>query len=89
LSVIEQNETPGLGAKITDDAWQSQFGGKVLKDNAGELVLSVAKAGSASEWQVDGITGATRTGNGISDMITFWFGEYGYGPFLEKLASGG
>jgi len=86
LSIIEQNETPGLGSRILESDWQSHFSGKALRDLDGNLILSVSKAGSATSQQVDGITGATRTGNGISAMIEFWFGEYGYMAFLENLA---
>lgn len=89
LTIIEQNETPGLGSKITDESWQSRFSGKTLTDEQGKLILAVSKQGTASELEVDGIAGATRTGNGISNMITFWFSEYGYRPFLDRLASGG
>lgn len=88
LSVIDQDETPGLGARITDESWQSQFNQKVLRDAQGAWVLAVVKPGNSSEYEVDGITGATRTGNGINNMIAFWFGPSGYGPFLERLAAG-
>jgi Na+-transporting NADH:ubiquinone oxidoreductase subunit C len=36
---------------------------------------------------VDGITGATRTGEGVSNLLRFWLGEYGFGPYLQKIQS--
>ena len=38
------------------------------------------------EFEIDGISGATRTGDGINHLLQFWLGEYGFGPFLERLA---
>ena len=89
LTIYEQNETPGLGSRITSESWQKNFEGKQLHDNSGERMLVVVKAGTATDFEVDGITGATRTGNGISNMIGFWFGELGYRRFLEKLKAQG
>ena len=40
-------------------------------------------------YQVDGLSGATITGNGVSNSIKYWFGEHGYGALLQKLKSGG
>ena len=37
--------------------------------------------------QVDGLSGATITGNAVTALMAFWFGPYGYGPLLEQLAA--
>ena len=42
---------------------------------------------SAAAHQVDGLSGATITGNAVTALVTFWFGELGYGPFLRELAA--
>jgi Na+-transporting NADH:ubiquinone oxidoreductase subunit C len=34
---------------------------------------------------VDGISGATRTTQGVDGMMRFWLGEFGFGPFLERI----
>ena len=36
--------------------------------------------------RVDGISGATRTGLGVTRMLRFWLGPWGYGPTLSRLA---
>ena len=89
LTITEQSETPGLGAKITEDAWQAKWPGTELMTPDGEIRVAVKQGGSTNEYEVDGITGATRTGNGVSNMIRFWVGPNGYGPFLETLKESG
>lgn len=88
LTITEQAETPGLGAKITEPAWQALWPGTRLADETGEVRFAVKQGGATTEYQVDGITGATRTGNGMTNIIRFWVGPDGFGPVLEKLKSG-
>ena len=53
-----KSETPGLGAEITTDKYQSQYKGKELVKN-----------GDTATVEVDAIAGATRTSKGVEDMI--------------------
>jgi Na+-transporting NADH:ubiquinone oxidoreductase subunit C len=39
-------------------------------------------------YRVDGLAGATITGRGVTEMLRFWLGEQGYGPYLERLRKG-
>ena len=79
-----ESETAGLGAEIKDSqAWQEKFiGKKVFVDPAdgSEVALSIVKKVENPECQVDCVTGATLTSNGVDEMIkrTFgiWTGEY-------------
>lgn len=88
LTITEQGETPGLGANIEGASWQALWPGTALLNDAGELAVEVVRGKATETWQVDGITGATRTGNGITNMIRFWVGPEGFGPILERLAAG-
>ena len=64
------SETAGLGAEIKDDvSWQEKFIGKKIFDENGNVVLSVVKKVEAPESQVDCVTGATLTSNGVDAMI--------------------
>jgi Na+-transporting NADH:ubiquinone oxidoreductase subunit C len=36
--------------------------------------------------QVDGLSGATLTSNGVSNMIAYWLGDDGYGPVLGSIS---
>lgn len=88
LTITEQAETPGLGAKIEDAAWQALWPGTKLADETGEIRFAVKKGGATTEYEVDGITGATRTGNGVTNMVRFWVGPNGFGPVLDRLRRG-
>lgn len=79
-----ESETAGLGAEIKDNrAWQEKFRGKHLfKKGTAGVALSVKKNVDDPDTQVDAVTGATLTSNGVSDMLRE--GIEKYRPFLEK-----
>ena len=60
-SVISHSETPGLGAKMTDPAFSSQFVGK----NPASYRLAVTKDGG----DVDAITASTITSRAYCDAV--------------------
>ena len=69
-----KSETPGLGAKITDEAFMKSFEGKKLYDKDGNYVsVRVLKPGTsaeiAEENRVDAISGATITSRGVDQMM--------------------
>ena len=45
-----------------------------------ELETSISKL-----YKIDGLSGATITGRGVTNMISYWFGNSGYGKLLEEL----
>ncbi len=72
-----ESETAGLGAEIKDSqAWQEKFQGKKIFDDNGEVVLSVVKKVDNPASQVDCVTGATLTSNGVSDMLRDCMKQY-------------
>jgi Na+-transporting NADH:ubiquinone oxidoreductase subunit C len=85
LSFYEHGETPGLGAQIETSAWQAQWRGKKIRDDQGTIRVRVAKGAAESEYEVDGISGATYTGTGITNLLRFWLGPDGFGSFLQSL----
>lgn len=89
LTITDQAETPGLGARIEDPAWQAQWTGVKTTDETGTIVVAVARGQASTLYEVDGISGATRTGNGIANMLRYWLGVHGYGPFLTRLEQEG
>ena len=65
-----ESETAGLGAEIKDSqAWQEKFIGKKIFDENGNVILSVVKKVESPESQVDCVTGATLTSNGVDAML--------------------
>ena len=67
-----KSETPGLGGEITTEKFQSQFSGKQIRED-GQMVPI----------KFDAITGATKTSNGVKEMIDNTLEQYA--PFFEKL----
>ena len=65
-----ESETAGLGAEIKDSQeWQEKFIGKKIWDEQGNVVLSVVKKVDNPDTQVDCVTGATLTSNGVDAML--------------------
>ena len=65
-----ESETAGLGAEIKDSQeWQEKFIGKKIFDENGRVVLSVVKKVEDPATQVDCVTGATLTSNGVDAML--------------------
>lgn len=93
ITFYEHGETPGLGGEIENKKWQQSWQGKQLIDENGDVALEVIK-GPVSEttsdpqYKVDGLAGATLTSIGVSNLIEFWMGENGFGPYLATLRSG-
>ncbi len=74
-----EGETAGLGALIGDRPFQEQFIGKPLfADGIEGIALTVVKNGTPKKgpYQIDGVTGATLTSNGVANMIKDGLGAY-------------
>lgn len=74
-----ESETAGLGAEIKDNqSWQEKFAGKKLFSGAGtaDIALSVSKKVDDPTTQVDGVTGATLTSNGVTEMLHDGLSKY-------------
>ena len=63
FEVVKHSETPGFGAKSTDDEFKSQFAGKT----AG--TLSLVKGGGAGDNEFDAISGATITSTAVQNAL--------------------
>lgn len=85
LSFHEQGETPGMGARIGEREWLALWGGRRVADEDGVIRLAVARGEATGVHEVDGISGATRTGSGVTNLVQFWLGPDGYGPYLQRL----
>ncbi len=92
LRFYDHGETPGLGDQIDKPDWRAQWSGKVLSDESGALRIEIVRgkvlAGDGAVHQVDGLAGATLTGRGVTHLLQYWMGPHGFGPYLQKLASG-
>lgn len=71
-----KGETAGLGAEITQEWFQDSFTGEKVFNENGDLVgINVSKTNNdpkgldKNDHEVDAISGATITGDGVTDMI--------------------
>ncbi len=90
ISFYEHGETPGLGGEIENRRWQDGWQGKKLYTPDGKMELKVIKgtvdpSGQQAAYQIDGLSGATLTANGVSRLMEFWFGDHGFKPYLKQL----
>lgn len=66
------SETAGLGAEIKDSReWQEKFRGKkIFRQGSDDIALSVKKKVDDPATQVDAVTGATLTSDGVTNMFS-------------------
>lgn len=87
LTFYQHAETPGLGGEVDNPAWKAQWEDQQLYDENGDPAALVYK-GSAPEgnpYAVDGLSGATITSRGVTNLLRYWASEDGYKPFLTEL----
>jgi len=79
LRFYEHAETPGLGDQIDKPAWRSLWPGKQLYGDDPLPQIEVIRghvdpASPGAVHQVDGISGATLTGRGVTNLVRYWTG---------------
>ena len=94
LGFYAHGETPGLGGEIDNPNWKALWPGKVAFDDNFKPAIRVMK-GAANpssknfKHEVDGLSGATITANGVTGLVRYWLSDDAFGPFLEKVRAGG
>jgi len=93
ITFYQHAETPGLGGEIDNPKWKALWVGRQAFDENFEPKIEVIKghAGDAQSdpYRIDGLSGATLTGRGVSHLVRFWLGENGFGPYLQNLRESG
>lgn len=91
----EHAETPGLGGEVDNPNWKAQWPGKKVYDlesdsgpKLGLVKGSVDRTKAGAEYQVDGLSGATLTSRGVTNLVQYWTGEHGFQKYLNKLRQG-
>jgi Na+-transporting NADH:ubiquinone oxidoreductase subunit C len=90
VSFYEQAETAGLGDQIEDPEWQAKWRERKIFGDDGEVKFQVAAgtvspSSAAAAHEVDGMSGATITGRGVTNLIRYWLGSHGYGPLFKNI----
>ena len=90
FTFYEHGETPGLGGEVDNPSWKRIWKGKKAFGDEGEVKIEVIKgrvdpSSQSAIYQVDGLSGSTLTTRGVDNLVKFWLGENGYGPFFDRL----
>lgn len=89
ITFYKHKETPGLGAEVDKDWFKNNFIGKKFIDDSGNLVSIEVIKGFVSDkdpnakHKVDGISGATVTGNGLTTFLKADLQKYE--PYFAKI----
>ncbi|MGW8369155.1 MAG: UvrB/UvrC motif-containing protein, partial [Gammaproteobacteria bacterium] len=80
-----------VGDKSEDPQWLVLWHGKEVYDADGDPAIEITrgKAPAGDPHAIDGLAGATLTGRGVENLLTFWVGQQGYGPYLRRLEQSG
>lgn len=94
INFYDQAETPGLGGEVVNPNWRALWQGKKVYNEAGEPVLKLVKGTvdtnkPGSEYQVDGLAGATLTSVGVSNLVKYWMSKEGFATYLDKVRTDG
>lgn len=84
----DQGETAGLGGEIENPRWRALWPGKEVLNEQGEPVIKVVKGEGKTKHQVDGLSGATLTSDGVENSLRYWLGKDAFGPYLAKVRAG-
>lgn len=89
LTFYKHGETPGLGGEVDNPKWKQLWVGEQAfnanKTPQIDIIKGTAPAGNTADGKIDGLSGATLTSNGVENLLNFWLGAKGYGPYLQKL----
>ena len=86
LTFYEQGETPGLGGEVMNPKWKAKWEDKKIY-KGDEVAIKVVKGSGNGEYQVDGLSGATITSNGVTYMLEYWLGPEGFMPYIKNQSS--
>ncbi len=87
ITFYQHGETPGLGGEVDNPGWKKGWEDrKVFSGGEPKLAVKKGQAGPAKEdpYHVDGLSGATLTSRGVTNLVQFWMGDDGFGPYLSK-----
>lgn len=94
LTFYDHAETPGLGGEVDNPRWQALWKGKHVYDDSGKPRIGLIKGNvdtsrPEAKYQVDGLAGATLTARGVTNLVRYWMGGHGFGPYLARLKTQG
>ncbi len=88
LTFYSHKETPGLGGEVDNPKWKKLWEGRMLFSEDGQVANDYVVKGSPDESNrnaVAGLSGATITSKGVSNLVRYWMGEEGFGKFISEV----
>lgn len=88
LTFYSHKETPGLGGEVDNPKWKKLWEGRMLFSEDGQVAKDYVVKGSPDESNrnaVAGLSGATITSKGVSNLVRYWMGEEGFGKFISEV----
>jgi Na+-transporting NADH:ubiquinone oxidoreductase subunit C len=92
MGFYQHGETPGLGGEVDNPKWKGQWPGKTLfmtpmaswlSRGQGCLIRAIPSPSGRCD-----LAGATLTSVGVDNLLKFWLGQSGFGPFIANLRAG-
>jgi len=89
ITFYRHGETPGLGGEVDNREWKASWEGKLAftENNFSSPSIRVVKGTASGNSQIDGLSGATITSRGVNDLVRYWLGPDGFGPYLDRKRS--
>jgi Na+-transporting NADH:ubiquinone oxidoreductase subunit C len=91
IRFYEHGETPGLGDQVDKEEWRAKWVGKNVYGDHNTPQIKVVRgfvktepSNADARFQIDGLSGATLTGNGVTKLVRYWTGPERLGPFLQR-----
>ena len=92
ITFYQHGETPGLGGEVDNPKWKASWNGKKAfgEIDGRSVKIKVLKGqvnpdSATASFEVDGLSGATITSNGVTALVQYWLGPHGFGKYLENL----
>ncbi len=95
LTFYQHGETPGLGGEVDNPGWKAKWKGRLAfgqkgsnpstwKDPKIEVIKGLAGNVKEDPYRIDGLSGATITSKGVSNLVRFWLGQHGFGKYIQN-----
>jgi len=93
ITFYQHKETPGLGGEVDNPLWKSKWPDRKVYNEQGKPAIQVVKGSvgppDVAPYRVDGLSGATITSNGVTNLLRFWLGDTAFGPYIKRVAEEG
>ncbi|MGS0466681.1 FMN-binding protein [Cobetia marina] len=79
-----------MGGEVDNPKWKAQWDGKkIYPEDSMDPEVHLKKGGvnpssPDAKYQVDALSGATLTSNGVTNLLQFWMGENGFAKYLTQ-----